>query len=148
MSARPSSRSRTGASSGIWASIRAASLRAFFHNATSDGGSQGGSTITQQLAKNAFLTSDRTVTRKMREVMIAFWLEAWLSKDEILSRYLSNVYFGDNVYGLRAAAQHYFSTEPENLTVSQATCSRGWSRRRAGSRRPATSRVRASGRSW
>jgi penicillin-binding protein 1A len=95
--------------------------RAFFHNATSDGGSQGGSTITQQLAKNAFLTSDRTVTRKMREVMIAFWLEAWLSKDEILSRYLSNVYFGDNVYGLRAAAQHYFSVEPENLTVSQAS---------------------------
>jgi penicillin-binding protein 1A len=41
--------------------------------------------------------------------MIAFWLEAWLTKDEILSRYLSNVYFGDNVYGLRAAAQHYFS---------------------------------------
>ncbi|MDT8760445.1 PBP1A family penicillin-binding protein [Sphingomonas psychrotolerans] len=96
-------------------------LRAFLHNATSDGGSQGGSTITQQLAKNAFLTSDRTVTRKLREVMIAFWLEAWLSKDEILSRYLSNVYFGDNVYGLRAAAQHYFSTSPENLTISQAS---------------------------
>jgi penicillin-binding protein 1A len=96
-------------------------LRAFLHNATSSGGSQGGSTITQQLAKNAFLTSDRTVTRKLREVMIAFWLEAWLTKDEILSRYLSNVYFGDNVYGLRAAAQHYFSVEPENLTLSQAS---------------------------
>lgn len=96
-------------------------MRAFLHNATSSGGSQGGSTITQQLAKNAFLTSDRTVTRKMREVMIAFWLEAWLTKDEILSRYLSNVYFGDNVYGLRAAAQHYFSVEPEKLTLSQAT---------------------------
>src|SRR5207253_7516648 len=50
-----------------------------------------------------------------------FWLEAWLSKDEILSRYLSNVYFGDNVYGLRAASQHYFSVAPENLTVSQAS---------------------------
>lgn len=96
-------------------------LRAFLHNSTSDGRSQGGSTITQQLAKNAFLTADRTVTRKMREVMIAFWLEAWLSKEEILSRYLSNVYFGDNVYGLRAAAQHYFSVAPENLTVSQAS---------------------------
>jgi len=96
-------------------------LRAFLHNSTSDGRSQGGSTITQQLAKNAFLTSDRTVTRKMREVMIAFWLEAWLSKEEILSRYLSNVYFGDNVYGLRAAAQHYFSTAPEDLTISQAS---------------------------
>ncbi len=96
-------------------------LRAFLHNSTSDGRSQGGSTITQQLAKNAFLTSDRTVTRKLREVMIAFWLEAWLTKDEILSRYLSNVYFGDNVYGLRAAAQHYFSVAPEKLTVSQAS---------------------------
>ncbi|UYY57587.1 transglycosylase domain-containing protein [Sphingomonas sp. S2-65] len=96
-------------------------LRAAWHNTTSDGRSQGASTITQQLAKNAFLTMDRTATRKFQEVLIAFWLEAWLTKDEILSRYLSNVYFGDNAYGLRAAAQHYFSVEPERLTVSQAT---------------------------
>lgn len=96
-------------------------MRAMWHNATSDGTSQGGSTITQQLAKNAFLTLDRTAARKFQEVLIAFWLEAWLSKDEILSRYLSNVYFGDNAYGLRAAARHYFSTEPENLTLSQAS---------------------------
>ncbi|MDH4745479.1 PBP1A family penicillin-binding protein [Sphingomonas sp. CBMAI 2297] len=96
-------------------------LRAFVHNVTQSGGSQGGSTITQQLAKNAFLNSQRTFGRKAQEVLIAFWLEAWLSKDEILSRYLSNVYFGDNVYGLRAAARHYFSTEPEDLTLSQAT---------------------------
>jgi penicillin-binding protein 1A len=96
-------------------------MRAFVHNVTSEGGSQGGSTITQQLAKNAFLNSQRTFGRKAQEVLIAFWLEAWLSKDEILSRYLSNVYFGDNVYGLRAAAQHYFSVEPENLSISQAT---------------------------
>ncbi|WP_010544927.1 PBP1A family penicillin-binding protein [Sphingomonas elodea] len=95
--------------------------RAMFHNISSDGGSQGGSTITQQLAKNAFLTSRRTFGRKAQEVLIAFWLEGWLSKDEILSRYLSNVYFGDNVYGLRAAARHYFSTEPERLTLSQAS---------------------------
>ncbi|MES2058499.1 MAG: PBP1A family penicillin-binding protein [Pseudomonadota bacterium] len=94
--------------------------RAFWHNMTSSGRSQGGSTITQQLAKNAFLDSDRTAARKIREVMIAFWLEAWLSKDEILSRYLSNVYFGDNVYGLRAAAKHYFSRDPENLSIGQA----------------------------
>lgn len=96
-------------------------MRAMWHNATNDGSSQGGSTITQQLAKNAFLTQDRTITRKLREVMIAFWLEAWLTKEEILSRYLSNVYFGDNVYGLRAASRHYFSVEPEKMTVSQAT---------------------------
>jgi penicillin-binding protein 1A len=96
-------------------------LRALVHNATSNRGSQGGSTITQQLAKNAFLSADRTVTRKFQEVLIAFWLEGWLSKEEILSRYLSNVYFGDNVYGLRAAAQHYFSSTPEDLTLSEAT---------------------------
>jgi penicillin-binding protein 1A len=96
-------------------------VRAFVHNISGSGGSQGGSTITQQLAKNAFLTADRTAARKFQEVLIAFWLEAWLTKDEILSRYLSNVYFGDNVYGLRAASQHYFSCKPEDLTISQAT---------------------------
>jgi penicillin-binding protein 1A len=94
--------------------------RALFHNVAAGGLREGGSTITQQLAKNAFLDSDRTAARKMREVMIAFWLEAWLSKDEILSRYLSNVYFGDNVYGLSAAAKHYFSTTPDKLTIGQA----------------------------
>ncbi len=94
--------------------------RAMFHNLTSDGGTQGGSTITQQLAKNAFLDLDRTMGRKFQEVLISFWLEAWLSKNEILSRYLSNVYFGDNVYGLSAAARHYFSCTPDALTVGQA----------------------------
>lgn len=95
-------------------------LRAFVQNMSKGSVRQGGSTITQQLAKNAFLDSDRTAARKAREVMIAFWLEAWLSKDQILSRYLSNVYFGDNVYGLRAAAQHYFNRAPENLSIGQA----------------------------
>ena len=94
--------------------------RAAFANLGSGGVRQGGSTITQQLAKNAFLDSDRTAARKLREVMIAFWLEAWLTKDEILSRYLSNVYFGDNVYGIRAAAKHYFGRKPENLNIGQA----------------------------
>jgi penicillin-binding protein 1A len=95
-------------------------LRAAFHNMRAGGVREGGSTITQQLAKNAFLDADRTMGRKLREVLISFWLEAWLSKDEILSRYLSNVYFGDNVYGLRAASEHYFDREPEALTVGQA----------------------------
>ena len=95
-------------------------LRAAVHNAMSGGVREGGSTITQQLAKNAFLDSDRTAARKLREVMIAFWIEAWLTKDEILSRYLSNVYFGDNAYGLSAASQHYFSREPQDLTTAQA----------------------------
>lgn len=95
-------------------------LRAAVHNMRAGGVREGGSTITQQLAKNAFLDADRTMGRKLREVLISFWLEAWLSKDQILSRYLSNVYFGDNVYGLRAAAEHYFDREPEDLTVGQA----------------------------
>ncbi|WP_380877301.1 penicillin-binding protein 1A [Sphingomonas sp. DBB INV C78] len=94
--------------------------RAAWRNTVAGGVREGGSTITQQLAKVAFLDSDRTAARKLREVLIAFWLEARLSKDEILQRYLSNVYFGDNVYGLRAAALHYFNRPPEKLTVGQA----------------------------
>lgn len=96
-------------------------MRALVNNVSGSGRSQGGSTITQQLAKNAFLNSDRNYGRKFQEVLIAFWLEGWLTKDEILSRYLSYVYFGDNVYGLRAAARHYFSCDAEDLTPSQAT---------------------------
>jgi penicillin-binding protein 1A len=94
--------------------------RAAWHNLRAGGVREGGSTITQQLSKVAFLDSDRTAARKLREMMIAFWLEAWLTKDEILSRYLSNVYFGDNVYGLRAASQHYFSKAPNRLTIGEA----------------------------
>ncbi|WP_432200806.1 transglycosylase domain-containing protein [Erythrobacter sp. W53] len=86
----------------------------------SGGPMQGGSTITQQLAKFTFLTPDQTLSRKAREMLIAFWLESWLTKDEILARYLSNAYFGDNVYGIRAASLHFFYRKPENLTRSQA----------------------------
>ena len=96
-------------------------LRAAWSNATDNGMMQGGSTITQQLAKFTFLTPERSLTRKGREMLIAFWLESWLTKDEILERYLSNVYFGDNVYGLRAASLHYFYRQPERLTLSQAS---------------------------
>ena len=81
---------------------------------------QAGARITQQLAKTNFLSGDRTIKRKAQEVIIAFWLEAWLTKQEILSRYLSSVYFGDGVYGLRAAAHHYFSRDPENLNLAQS----------------------------
>ena len=93
--------------------------RAAWNNLGS-GGTQGGSTITQQLAKITFLTPERSLTRKAREMLIAFWLEGWLTKDEILERYLSNVYFGDNVYGLCAASLHYFYRQPERLTLPQA----------------------------
>ena len=94
--------------------------RAMVANASAGGVKQGGSTITQQLAKTSFLSSDRSYKRKAQEVIIAFWLEAWLTKDEILSRYLSSVYFGDGVYGLRAAARHYFDRTPENLSLAQS----------------------------
>ncbi|WP_414712718.1 transglycosylase domain-containing protein [Sphingopyxis sp.] len=93
--------------------------RAVWSNLTG-GRTQGGSTITQQLAKFTFLTPKRTLGRKAREALIAFWLEAWLTKDEILERYLSNAYFGDNTYGLRAASLHYFYRQPEKLTPAQA----------------------------
>jgi penicillin-binding protein 1A len=94
--------------------------RALWSNSFGSGLKQGGSTITQQLAKFTFLTPERSLTRKAREALIAFWLEGWLTKDEILERYLSNAYFGDNVYGLRAASLHYFYRQPERLTLSQA----------------------------
>lgn len=80
----------------------------------------GGSTITQQLAKFTFLTPEQSLSRKAREALIAFWLESWLTKDEILERYLSNAYFGDNQYGLRAASLHYFFRQPERLRPEQA----------------------------
>ena len=94
--------------------------RAMLANLRAGGVREGGSTITQQLAKTSFLSSDRSIKRKAQEVIIAFWLEAWLTKDEILSRYLSSVYFGDGVYGLRAAAHHYFNRDPRNLTLAQS----------------------------
>jgi penicillin-binding protein 1A len=94
--------------------------RALLADLRGGGVRQGGSTITQQLAKTNFLSGDRTIKRKAQEVIIAFWLEAWLTKQEILSRYLSSVYFGDGVYGLRAAAHHYFNRNPENLSLAQS----------------------------
>ncbi|MXP42555.1 penicillin-binding protein [Altererythrobacter soli] len=94
--------------------------RAFLANLREGEVVEGGSTITQQLAKLSFLSPEQTIWRKLQEAVLAFWLEARLGKNEILSRYLSSVYFGDNVFGLRAAARHYFSREPEELSVEQA----------------------------
>ncbi|CAN7503327.1 transglycosylase domain-containing protein [Caulobacter sp. LjRoot300] len=94
--------------------------RALLANAKAHRTVQGGSTITQQLAKNAFLTPERSLRRKGQEAMIALWLELRLSKDEILSRYLSSIYFGDGVYGLGAAARHYFGKAPEQLSIGEA----------------------------
>lgn len=95
-------------------------VRAFVVNARAHRTVQGGSTITQQLAKNAFLKPQRSLRRKGQEAMIAVWLELRLSKDEILSRYLSSIYFGDGVYGLGAASRHYFGKPPEQLSIGEA----------------------------
>ncbi len=95
-------------------------VRAMFRNAQAGGVQQGGSTITQQLAKTSFLSAERSIKRKLQEIIIAFWLESRLTKDEILQRYLSSVYFGDGAYGIRAAARTYFDKTPETLSLGEA----------------------------
>ena len=81
---------------------------------------QGGSTLTQQLAKNLFLTSDRTMERKLEEIILALWLELRLGKPGIMELYLNRVYFGAGVYGVEAAAQRYFGKSARTLTVPEA----------------------------
>ena len=81
---------------------------------------QGGSTLTQQLAKNVFLTHDRSLSRKIQELLLAFWLEREFTKDEILSIYLNRVYFGAGAYGVDAAARKYFSKSARDLTLGEA----------------------------
>lgn len=95
-------------------------LRALATNAQAGGVRQGGSTLTQQLAKTSFLSSERSIKRKLQEIIIALYLEARLSKDEILQNYLSSVYFGDGAYGVRAAARTYFDKAPEQLSLGEA----------------------------
>jgi penicillin-binding protein 1A len=94
--------------------------RAVTANLLHRGVSQGGSTLTQQLAKNLFLTQERTLTRKLQEVVLAFWLERKFSKDEILELYLNRVYFGSGAYGVEAAAQRYFGKSARAATLAEA----------------------------
>jgi penicillin-binding protein 1A len=94
--------------------------RAFVANILRRGVSQGGSTLTQQLAKNLFLTQERTLSRKVQEVALAIWLERKFSKTQILDLYLNRVYFGAGAYGIEAAAQRYFSKPATKLTVAEA----------------------------
>lgn len=81
---------------------------------------EGGSTITQQLAKNMFLSSERTYRRKLQELMLAFWLEMKLSKQEILTLYLNRMYFGSRAYGVDAAAHTYFGHGARHLSVAES----------------------------
>jgi penicillin-binding protein 1A len=94
--------------------------RALLSNLKAGGIRQGGSTITQQLAKNLFLTQERTLGRKIRETLLAFWLERRLSKDQILAVYLNRVYLGAGVYGVDAAARAYFGVPAEKMTLYQS----------------------------
>ena len=94
-------------------------MRALYANIRGRGVSEGGSTITQQLAKNAYLTQDRTITRKIQEVFLALQLERQYTKQEILEMYLNQIYFGQGAYGVQAAAQTYFGKDVDKLTLNE-----------------------------
>jgi penicillin-binding protein 1A len=96
--------------------VARASLANLFHRSVA----QGGSTITQQLAKNLFLGQERTLARKVQEVVLALWLEHKFSKTQILELYLNRVYFGAGAYGIDAAAQRYFAKPAQRLTLAEA----------------------------
>src|SRR5262244_807876 len=107
---------------------------------------QGGSTITQQLAKNLFLTQERTLWRKLQEAMLALWLERKFSKTEILELYLNRVYFGAGAYGVDAAAQRYFGKSAKQVKIAEAAMLAGLVKspaRLAPSRNPAGAERRA-----
>ncbi|MDX5595072.1 PBP1A family penicillin-binding protein [Pseudovibrio sp. SPO723] len=95
-------------------------LRAAYTNYRSGSTVQGGSTLTQQLAKNLFLNPERTIQRKMQEVVMSLWLEANYSKDEILEMYLNRVYLGAGAYGVDAASRRYFDKSARLVTLSEA----------------------------
>jgi len=94
-------------------------LRAFLNNMRAGHVVQGGSTLTQQLAKNLFLTSERTTRRKVQEMLLAFWLEHTYTKDQILTAYLNRVYLGAGAYGVDAAANVYFGKPVSALNLRE-----------------------------
>ncbi|MBW8320723.1 MAG: penicillin-binding protein, partial [Rhizobium sp.] len=94
--------------------------RAVVTNLASGRTVQGGSTLTQQLAKNLFLSPERTIERKIQEVLLSFWLEHKFTKDQILAMYLNRVYFGSNAYGVEAASRRYFSKSARDVNLGEA----------------------------
>ena len=94
--------------------------RALVANILHRGVAQGGSTITQQLAKNLFLTQERTIHRKLQEVLLALWLERKFSKTQILELYLNRVYFGSGAYGIEQASQRYFGKSAKQMSLPEA----------------------------
>jgi len=95
-------------------------LRALVNNAQGDNGTQGGSSITQQLAKNLFLSPERTVERKIKEAFLAVWLEWHYSKDEILKLYFDRAYMGAGNFGVAAAAEYYFGKKVTDINLAEA----------------------------
>ena len=95
-------------------------VRAAFTNLREGRTVQGGSTLTQQLAKNLYLSSERTFARKLEEFTLALWLELRLTKSDILELYLNRVYLGSGAYGIDAAARRYFGKPARNLTLGEA----------------------------
>src|SRR6516162_8010316 len=95
-------------------------LRAAVRNVLSGRAREGGSTITQQLARMTYLSPDRTIKRKVQEAILARWMERQLGKEEILTRYLNTAYFGAGVYGVDAAAKRYFGKTAKELSLSEA----------------------------
>ena len=95
-------------------------LRAAIRNMISGSAHEGGSTITQQLARMTYLSPERTIKRKVQEAVLARWMERRLGKEEILSRYLNTAYFGAGVYGVDAAAKRYFGKTAKELSLSEA----------------------------
>ncbi len=95
-------------------------FRALTVNAQAGGVVQGGSTLTQQLAKNLFLSNERSIERKIKEAFLALWLEANLSKKEILSLYLDRAYMGGGTFGAAAAAQFYFGKSITDVNLAEA----------------------------
>ena len=94
-------------------------LRAAYRNMISGSKSQGGSTITQQLVKNAILTTEKTYSRKIKEAILSIEIERKFSKDDILQMYLNEIPYGSSVYGIEAASQHFFGKPAKDLTISE-----------------------------
>ena len=95
-------------------------VRAIFYNIQEARYAQGASTITQQLSKLIFLDSKKTLSRKMRELIIAFYLEYKFTKEDILTMYLNRAYFGSGLYGVKAASRRYFSNSPKKLNLAES----------------------------
>src|ERR1700756_3867211 len=95
-------------------------FRALMTNAQAGGVVQGGSTLTQQLAKNLFLSNERTIERKINEAFLALWLETHLTKNEILKLYLDRAYLGGGAFGVDAAAEYYFGKSVRDVTLAEA----------------------------